>query len=61
MTVFGKLLFKGKKLTFIVVKRDEFDYRLICQKLMNQFPAHRTAGAGDQYAFLFKIQLYFLV
>ena len=45
----------------LVVKRDELDYRLMYQKLTNQFPAHRSAGAGDQNAFLLKIQLGFLV
>ena len=61
MTVFGKLPFKGKKLTFIVVKGNKFIRLMLFQKLTDQFPANRSAGAGDQNAFLFKIQLVFLV
>jgi hypothetical protein len=61
MTVFGKLLFKGKKLTFIIVKGDEFTRLMLIQELTNQFPAHRSAGAGNQNAFLLKAQLDSLV
>ena len=61
MTVFGKLLFKGKKLTFIVIKGDKLTRLMLIQDLANQFPAHRSAGAGDQNAFLLKVQLGFLL
>jgi hypothetical protein len=61
MAVFGKLLFKGKKLTFIVIKGDNFTRLMPFQKLVHQFSAHGPAGACDQNSFLLKVQLDFLV
>jgi hypothetical protein len=55
------LLFQKKQLAFVIIQGDEFPGLLLFQKLTDQFPAHRSAGAGDQYAFLLKVQLDFLV
>jgi hypothetical protein len=59
--VSGKLLLQKKQLAFVIIQGDEFPGVLLFQKLTDQFPAHCAAGAGDQYAFLLKVQLDFLV
>jgi hypothetical protein len=54
MTMRLKPLLQKKQLALIVIQPHQFCHLELFQELSNQFPAHSTAGPGDQDPLVFE-------